>query len=122
MNNLIRIAILGDKSQEIFNAAQKMVTDLNIEIKNQDFKDFEPEITVISDLKNQDVLERTKSIIIANLEDEEVAGVLKNLMKEIPVTVIDYNKHEVEVNKAVFQLGLSLNLEPEKILTSLRGA
>ena len=125
MNKLIKIAILGDKSQEIFSAAKKLVSDLEVELKNQDFEDFEPEITVITDLENQDVLEKTKSIIIANLEDKEVAGVIKNLMKEIPVTVIDYNKHIIDGDsskKAVLQLGLSLKLEPEKIISSLRGA
>lgn len=73
----------------------------------------------------------TKQTIIANIKDENVAEILKHLMKESGVKCIDYSKTEInfplkligEFNKlnaaAVFQLGLALGIDPSVIQKSL---
>ncbi len=76
---------------------------------------------------------QTKSLIIANLSDLAVAEVIKTVMKHSSVTVVDYSKNELNLKlripgkhnllnaSAVFQLGLALEIDPQKIRKSLEG-
>src|SRR3989344_890022 len=114
---------------------------------NDNFQFYKPDITIITNIEMdhpeyfkdiEDVkksfrnfLAQTKKIIIANLEDPNVADIIKDVMKDSPVTVIDYSKHILNLNlkvpgdfnklnaSAVFQLGLSLSLDPQTISQSL---
>lgn len=74
---------------------------------------------------------QTKSLIIANLSDPNIAEIVKTVMKHSSLTVIDYSKNELNLNlkvpgthnqlnaSAVFQLGLALDIPAEKIRQSL---
>lgn len=76
-------------------------------------------------------LAQTKQTIVANLEDEGVAHVVKDVMKLSNVSALDYTKTEVDLDlkipgkynllnaKAVFQTGLILGVEPLTIIKSL---
>lgn len=76
-------------------------------------------------------LSQTKSLIVANLNDEWVAEVIKQVMKHSKVTVIDYSKSEyglkLRVNgthnllnaKAAASVGISLGLEWKDVQRSL---
>lgn len=74
---------------------------------------------------------KTKGTILANITDPAIAHILKDLMKESPVTAIDYSKHELNFPlkvpgnynrlnaQAAFQVGLTLGIDPQVIRTSL---
>ncbi len=100
----------------------------NIEMDHPEyFKDLE---TYKESFKK--FLLQTKGTIVANLENKEVADVLKVVMKEIPTPAVDYSKNEINLslkipgdfNKsnalAAFQVGLLLNIKPATILKSLQ--
>lgn len=99
----------------------------NIEMDHPEFfKDFE-------EYKQSFItfLTTVKGTIIANMADEGVGAVLKVVMKQSPVTVLDYSKSNFGLNlqvpgefnvlnaSAVFQLGLTVGIEPDTIKKSL---
>jgi len=99
----------------------------NIEMDHPEyFKDFE---SYKDSFKK--FLMQTKGTIVGNISDPGVAEDLKVLMKESPVTCLDYSKNDIrfalkipgqfnEQNaKAAFQVGLLLGLDPTLIKQSL---
>ncbi len=76
-------------------------------------------------------LMQTKGTIVANLQDPNVAHLIKDVMKQSKVSALDFNKieadlklqvpgkHNISNAKAAFQVGLILGLEPYQILNSL---
>ncbi len=76
-------------------------------------------------------LSQTKKLIIANMSDPGVGEVIKKVMKQSEVTVMDYSKSDFNLTlkipgeynvsnaSAVFQLGLALGITPERIKQSL---
>ncbi len=114
---------------------------------NDNFLHFKPDITVITNIEMdhpeyfkdinayldsfEKFLLQTKHTIVANLNDANVAEIIKDVMKQSKVSALDFNKIEVEFNlkipgeynisnaKAAFQVGLLLGIEPEKINISL---
>lgn len=114
---------------------------------NNNFLPSKPDFTIVTNIemdhpeffKDLDAVKasfkkfmlQTKKIIIANISDINVAEVVKDVMKNSSVTVIDYSKHSLSLNlkipgahnilnaKAVFQLGLSLGLDTSIINQSI---
>lgn len=67
----------------------------------------------------RDVLTHTSQLLIANLNDEWVAEITKEVMKKSPITVLDYNRNHFgnarDVEKAVYLVGLSCGLSADEI-------
>lgn len=115
---------------------------------NDNFLNYQPDITVVTNIemdhpeyfKNfqsykesfKKFLLKTKGTIVANISDLNIAEILKVLMKESPVTVIDYSKNVInfplKVNgahnklnaQAALQVGLLLGVEPLSVQKSLQ--
>lgn len=103
------------------------------------FLNYKPDITVVTNIemdhpeffKSFDQLKKsykkfflqTKQSVVANLQDETVAGILKEVMKESAISSYDYSKHQLEVElkipgehnrlntMAVLQVGLLLGID-----------
>lgn len=115
---------------------------------NDNFLNYTPDITVVTNIEmdhpeffidlnhykesfNKFLL-KTKRTIVANISDANIAGILKTLMKESPVKVIDYSKNEINFElevigkhnklnaQAVLQVGLLLGITPDVIQKSLQ--
>lgn len=99
----------------------------NIEMDHPEFfKDYE-------DYGNAffNFLTQTKQTIVANISDPGVAHILKDVMKEISVTSVDYSKNELNLDlivpgkynqlnaSAAFQVGILLGIDPYIIRFSL---
>ena len=118
----------ADEFNENFLVSHPDITVLNnLDMDHPEYyKDFEAYIDAFDKF-----LMQTKGTIVANLEDKNVAELLKWTMKHIGVTCIDFNKNEIsldlkvpgEHNKknalAAFQVGLLLGIEPQKIISAL---
>lgn len=67
----------------------------------------------------RDVLAHTSQLLIANLNDEWVAEITKEVMKKSPITVLDYNRNHFgdarNEEKAVYLVGLACGLSVEEI-------
>lgn len=107
---------------------------------NDNFLNFTPDIAIVTNIemdhpeffKNlshykesfKKFLLKTKQTIVANISDPNIAEILKSLMKESPVNVIDYSKNEINFElevigrhnklnaQAAMQVGLLLEVEP----------
>ncbi len=114
-------------NNNFFHSVPDIALVTNIEMDHPEFfKDFE-------EYKQSFItfLTSVKGTIIANMSDPGVGAVLKVVMKQSPVTVLDYSKSDFGLNlqvpgdfnllnaSAVFQLGLTLGIEPETIKKSL---
>lgn len=66
----------------------------------------------------RDLVSTTRNLVVANLVDEWVAEITKEVMKQSKVTVVDYNKSQFKVRegwlKAVYMVGLSLGWTPDE--------
>lgn len=74
---------------------------------------------------------QTKGAVVANIQDENVAEVLKWVMKDSKVEVLDYTKsdfmlnlkipgkHNLQNANAAFEVGLLLGIDPQTIKQSL---
>jgi UDP-N-acetylmuramate--alanine ligase len=104
-----------------------IVVVTNIEMDHPEyFKDFDDLLD-----SYEEFLQGTKQTIVANLSDEWVAEILKQVMKKTKVNGVDYSKHELnlpllipgkfnELNaQAAFQVGLLLGIDPIVIRKSL---
>ncbi len=107
---------------------------------NNNFLNYTPDIAVVTNIEMdhpeffkdlnhykesfKKFLLKTKGTIVANISDPNIAEILKTLMKESPVKVIDYSKNKInfplkvigEHNKlnaqAAIQVGLLLGIKP----------
>ena len=118
----------ADEFNENFLVSHPDITVLNnLDMDHPEYyKDFEAYTDAFDKF-----LMQTKGTIVANLEDKNVAELLKWTMKHTGVTCIDFNKNEIqldlkvigEYNKknalAAFQVGLLLNIEPQQIISAL---
>lgn len=114
---------------------------------NDNFLHFKPDINVVTNIEMdhpeyfkdlnaymdsfEKFLLQTKGTIIANLEDQNVSEILKDIMKQSKVSAVDFTKNEMDFNlkipgehnilnaKAALQVGLLLGIEPETIRKSL---
>jgi len=118
----------ADEFNENFLVSHPDITVLNnLDMDHPEYyKDFEAYVDAFDKF-----LMQTKGTIVANLEDKNVAELLKWTMKHTGVTCIDFNKNEInldlkvpgEHNKknalAAFQVGLLLGIEPQVIISAL---
>ncbi|MBI4036299.1 UDP-N-acetylmuramate--L-alanine ligase [Candidatus Daviesbacteria bacterium] len=114
---------------------------------NDNLLNYHPDITVVTNIemdhpeyfKNFEQLKnsfkkfflQTRKYIVANIADENVAHLLKDVMKESKIICLDYSKNEFQFTlkipgefnisnaKAVQQVGLILNINPHTINKSL---
>ncbi|MBI2601158.1 UDP-N-acetylmuramate--L-alanine ligase [Candidatus Daviesbacteria bacterium] len=110
---------------------------------NDNFLNYHPDITVVTNIemdhpeyfKSFEQLKesykkfflQTKNYIVGNLMDENIAHLLKDVMKESSITCLDFSKNEFMFTlkipgiynilnaRAVQQVGLLLNIEPSTI-------
>jgi UDP-N-acetylmuramate--alanine ligase len=118
----------ADEFNDNFLATKPYITVVtNIEMDHPEyFKDFDDLLD-----SYEEFLGGTKQTIVANLSDEWVAEILKQVMKKTKVVGVDYCKHELnlpllipgkfnELNaQAAFQVGLLLGIDPVVIRKSL---
>ncbi len=118
----------ADEFNENFLVSHPDITVLNnLDMDHPEYyKDFEAYIDAFDKF-----LMQNKGTIVANLEDKNVAELLKWTMKHTSSTCIDFNKNEIQLdlkvpgehNKknalAAFQVGLLLGIAPAKIIEAL---
>ncbi len=114
---------------------------------NDNLLNYHPEITVVTNIemdhpeyfKSFEQLKtsfkkfflQTKKYIVANIADENIAYILKDVMKESSLTCLDYSKNEFQFSlkvpgeyniinaKAAQQVGLILGIDSESIKNTL---
>lgn len=114
---------------------------------NENYLNYHPDITVVTNIEMdhpetfsnlaaveksfEKFLGQTKQTIVANLEDNNVAHVLKDVMKKSKVSAVDYSKNKLNLDMlvpgkhnqlnalAAFQVGVLLGIDPYIIKFSL---
>lgn len=125
------VIVSSDQASLICDAVKKL--DSNLQVSEYNGEPMKSDIVVFADLelskisgdkniyldKLRDSLALTNQLILANLSNEWVSEIIKEVMKMVQITVLDYDKNDFgEVKgywKAVYTLGLNLGYTRDQI-------